>query len=776
MKVSSGTLLLGALLIVLTLAGFAFRKIVEYSHTAPRGARLLTPGTFAMTQRLDKLRSAQDPETNPFLNARRAERLSAQLAAAGRRETTTAAEVDLQLQLGIELLRAGNSRAALDQFTKTAPLAATLNQTELAYTWYLRRLRGLASLRLAEQENCVAQHNAESCLFPIRGGGVHAAPEGSQNAAEFFLECLRENPRDDVARWLLNLAHMTLGSFPDGVPEEHRLPQSSVTTTDNAPRFRDVAEQAGVAALGLSGGVAVDDFTGDGLLDIFCSSWGLADAPKFFVNGGDGSFAERSMQAHLDVITGGLNVCHADYDNDGWLDILVLRGAWLGESGRQPNSLLRNLRGRKFEDVTEATGLLSLHPTQTAAWGDFDNDGWLDLFIGNESVKEDGVTHPCELYRNNADGTFTECAAAYGVAHVGYVKGVAWGDYDRDGFLDLFLSCLDEPNVLFRNAGPSKKAPSSGAAEKSHLPAWSFENVSRQAGVEEPRLSFPCWFWDYDQDGWLDLLVLSYAWDEPVAAVAAEAFGRPTPGPHPVLYQNRGDGTFMDVTKEAGWAQVVIAMGCNFGDIDNDGFPDAYVGTGEPSLNSLMPNRLFRNTGGDEFVDATISTGLGHLQKGHGIAFADFDQDGDQDIYAVLGGAYEGDAYRNALFENPGTDGNHWLTLRLEGRRSNRSAIGATVVVELQEGNRQRRVYATVSTGGSFGSQSLEQELGLGRADDITAVRVRWPATGEVQSVEGVPMDAAILVVEGKAGFIRLERTPFRLGATDAKDATTESE
>ena len=171
-------------------------------------------------------------------------------------------------------------------------------------------------------------------------------------------------------------------------------------------------------------------------------------------------------------------------------------------------------------------------------------------------------------------------------------------------------------------------------------------------------------------------------------------------------------------------------MGANFGDLDNDGWLDFYLGTGDPSLSTLIPNRMFRNADGKFFQDVTTSGGFGHIQKGHGISFADFDNDGDQDIYEVMGGAYAGDNYRNVLFLNPG-HGNHWITLKLEGIRSNRAAMGARIRVTVQTAQGERSIYKTVSTGGSFGASPLRQEIGLGQAKAIRSVEIFWPTHRE---------------------------------------------
>ena len=202
---------------------------------------------------------------------------------------------------------------------------------------------------------------------------------------------------------------------------------------------------------------------------------------------------------------GGLNLIPGDYDNDGDLDILVLRGAWVGKAGQHPNSLLRNDGQGRFEDVTFEAGLGEVHyPTQTAAWADYDNDGDLDLYVGNETSPE--FTSPCQLFCNNGDGTFTDIAARAGVTQGGYAKGVAWGDYDGDRFPDLYVSNLLGPNRLYRNNRNG-----------------TFTNLASQLSVTQPLRSFPVWFWDFDNDGTLDLFVASYT--GPAGHVAAYHLG-----------------------------------------------------------------------------------------------------------------------------------------------------------------------------------------------------------------------------------------------------------
>src|ERR1051325_768311 len=213
-------------------------------------------------------------------------------------------------------------------------------------------------------------------------------------------------PDDLSARWLLNIAYMTLGEYPDKVPPKWLIPPKTFASDYDIKRFHDVPGPLGLDVTRLSSGCIVDDFDNDGFLDVMISSFGLRDQLQFFHNNGDGTFSDRTLAAGLQGEVGVLNLIQTDYNNDGFLDVFILRGAWFGEEGRHPNSLLRNNGNGTFEDVTEEAGLLSFHPTQTAVWFDYNGDGWLDLFVGNES--NGGPVHRCELFRNNGNGTFTE--------------------------------------------------------------------------------------------------------------------------------------------------------------------------------------------------------------------------------------------------------------------------------------------------------------------------------------------------------------------------------
>ena len=718
-------------------------------------AEVPTAGTRKMGEVLAKLREDANPTNNPYLNQRRAEMFARQIEAAKREsEPSVARLVNLHGFHGMELMAAGRTEEAIRAFEEALKIHRSPTGVHFIGNRDESRLRmalAVAYLRLGEQENCVSNHTTLSCILPIDKSATHRFQRGSRGAIKLLQEQLGKRTQDLEARWLLNIAYMTVGEYPDKVPRAYLIPPEVFKSDYDIGRFKDVAGPLALDVPDLSGGCITDDFDNDGDLDVVASSLGLDHQLRYFRNNGNGSFTEATKEAGLIGEVGGLNIVQTDYNNDGWLDIFVMRGGWFGMEGKHPKSLLKNRGDGTFDDVTEAVGLLSFAPTQTATWFDYNGDGWLDVFIGHET--RDGDTNVCQLLRNNRNGTFTECANASGVAVVGWVKGATSGDYNNDGRPDLYISRLGEPNLLLRNDG----AKDGGSSD------WKFTDVSIEAGVTEPKYSFPTWFFDYDNDGWLDIFVCGYRGVN-VGDVAADYLGLEHRAERPRLYRNLGNGKFEDATKRAGLNRLLLAMGSNFGDLDNDGWLDFYLGTGEPDLGALMPNRMFRNANGKTFQDVTTSGGFGHLQKGHGVAFADLDHDGDQDIYQVIGGALEGDTYRNALFENPG-HGNSWMKLKLIGVKANRAAVGARLKLTFTEAGQKREVHRVVGSGGSFGASSLRQEIGVGKAERIEELVVDWPGSGTRQVFTNLPTRVVITIREGdeKVNVKAQSPAPFKV-------------
>lgn len=631
------------------------------------------------------------------------------------------------------LLQAGREIPAvhiLDSLSKTF-IPDYLNRQTVTKTL------ALAYLRLGERNNCINNHTAESCVFPIQGSGIHKDKSSSEQAILLYEKILKENPGDYESRWLLNIACMTTGGYPAKVPDAYFLKMDNEPADTSVKPFKDVAMNLGLAVRKMGGGVIIDDFNNDNYPDVITSSTNLKEHMHYFRNNRNGTFTDIAVSSGLGQFTGGLNIIQTDYNNDGFKDIFVLRGAWKGKFGKEPNSLLRNNGNGTFTDVTEQSGLLSFHPTQTATWADFNNDGWLDIFIGNES--ENGDVNPSELYINNKNGTFTEMAAQAGCDLKLFVKGVTSGDYDNDGRIDLFISTMNGRKVLLKNITEK------GGAIK-------FTNVSRQANLANSGPgTFATWFWDYDNDGWPDILVCGYGNSFPIASAAgAEALNRYQGNDGKViLYHNQHDGTFKDVSKEAEFNKISFAMGANFGDINNDGFLDFYLGTGNPMFTSLVPDKLYKNQAGHRFIDITSPARVGSLQKGHAIGFADLDNDGSQDIFINQGGAFTGDAYENSLFINPGQNHNQWVNILLEGSVSNRMAIGTKLKITFTENGKTRNVYRDVNSGGSFGSNPLMQHIGLGTSTKIDKLEITWPVTHIVQYFTNITAGQNIKIKEG---------------------------
>jgi hypothetical protein len=602
-------------------------------------------------------------------------------------------------------------------------------------------LQGVAALRQGENDNCIMCRGESSCILPIAPAAMHKNPIGSRMAIRHFKEYLAKFPDDLEVRWLLNVAYMTLGQYPEKVPAEFLVSIDLFLTQEHSiGKFRDIGDVVGVNRFNQGGGGIMDDFDNDGLLDIVASSFDATQEIGVYFNDGKGRFVEGTGQAGVADQLGGLNCVQTDYNNDGLRDLFILRGAWLPKSLAIRSSLLRNNGNRTFTDVTSEAGLDAPCNTIAAAWQDFDNDGWLDVFVCCEQ-------QPSRLFRNRGNGTFEEVAAQAGVAGTAMhqAKGATWIDFDNDRYADLFVNHLsEEGGQLFHNQRDG-----------------TFRNVTEAMGILGPYVGFSCMTMDVNNDGYQDILATCY--HHSVAGAVKGLVGQPHGMNHNRLYINQAGKGFIDVAAQAGLDQVFVAMGSNFADFDNDGFLDVYLGTGDPMFSTLVPNRMLRNLEGKRFVDITASSGTGNLQKGHGVACGDWDRNGTVDLFIQMGGAVKGDRYHNILFQNPGNP-HAYITLQLEGTQSNKGAVGTRIKIQTA-GPRPQVIHRHVSSGSSFGGNPFEQTIGLGQATAIDLLEIQWPASDTVQQFRNLPIGQVIKVVEGAESYAAVPSQPIVVAA-----------
>jgi tetratricopeptide (TPR) repeat protein len=553
-------------------------------------------------------------------------------------------------------------------------------------------------------------------------------------AGRYFYEAA-QGSRHPVDQWLLHTALQQMKGNAPPLPPAVLFPAAKLRpmTADalRAFAFEDMAPQLGVNRFDGNGTASWGDFDGDGDQDLFLAGSGTHMA--VYRNDG-GKFTEVTAEIGLGKVPSSYSVNLVDSDNDGDPDLYLCYNGW---NGPMDNRLFRNDQGR-FVDVSKESGAADPGDGFVSLWGDLDNDGWLDLVIAN-GVLKDGSTP--QIYRNKGNGTFENVTKAAGIdepPHWGVI-GAALGDYDKDGDLDIFINGLENaPNRLYRNEG-----------------GFRFTEVSKKAGVAQaPHNGFVSFFFDYNNDGWPDLLTTSLApWEVVVEGLKEGYKPANARAIHPDssrLFRNNGNGTFTDVTYEAGLFYPMGTMGAGVADLDNDGWTDIYFGTGDPQLTRLEPNRVFHNNGDGTFSDWTDAAGFHRAgNKGHGVSFVDIDNDGDLDVYTQLGGHYPGDMAANAFYRNLRANRNSWLQVELKGAKSNRSAIGAQVTVK----SGGRLFYQELKGSEGFGATNpLRLHFGLGDLAQAESVEIRWPS-GLRQVLANVPARQVIRVEEGVEGF-----------------------
>ena len=286
--------------------------------------------------------------------------------------------------------------------------------------------------------------------------------------------------------------------------------------------------------------------------------------------------------------------------------------------------------------------------------------------------------------------------------------------------------------------------------------AAGFEDVTALAGLSAPHEGFVGFFFDYDNDGWLDILVVGFTSDMEVALKSRIEGKAVNEGSRLALYRNDGDGSFTDVTTEAGLSWNLGAMAATFGDYDNDGWLDIFVGVGAPPMERFEANRLFRNLGDGTFADVSASAGVDDLGKGHGATFADPDHDGDLDLFVPIGGAFPGDRQRSRFYRNPASQMPHpngWLHILLRASSLHPDAVGAQVALRVTDAPDAPVQLQEVAVGGGFGvSPSPILEFGLGQHHTVAEVTIRWPGGGH-RVLRNIPANQRILIVENEPGY-----------------------
>jgi tetratricopeptide (TPR) repeat protein len=556
-------------------------------------------------------------------------------------------------------------------------------------------------------------------------------------AGHWFYEAMQLK-MNSVDQWLFHVAMDRIKGPLPGLPKSALFPvEEPKIDPANPPllAFEDIAQALGIHDLNGNGTCAWGDIDGDGKLDLIVS--GSGTFIRVYRNDGD-KFTDVTDAVGLSHVPSGYSLNLVDYDNDGWLDLFISMNGW---NGPYPDMLFHNEHG-KFVNVSKKSGADDPGSGFVSLWADLDNDGWLDLVVANGVLHDGSVT---QIYRNNRDGTFTNVTKAAGLDEppaYGAI-GIALGDYDKDGRVDILINGQDTaPDRLYHNDGN-----------------WHFTEVAKKAGVvQPPHNGFVCFFFDYNNDGWPDILTTSLApWEATVEGLKkgfAPANARSVHPDSSRLFRNNRDGTFTDVTYESKLYYPTGTMGAGVADLDNDGHLDVYLGTGDPQMSRLEPNRFFRNNGDGTFEDLTSYVGFARPgNKGHGVAFVDIDDDGDLDIFAQLGGHYPGDQAYNAFYRNLKGNRNNWLEVDLRGVKSNRFAVGAQVTVKAGE----LLVYREVKGSEGFGATSpYRQHFGLAKKSKIDSLEIRWPS-GLTQRFGGLDVNQIIAVVEGDAAWKRLK-------------------
>jgi len=374
-------------------------------------------------------------------------------------------------------------------------------------------------------------------------------------AARTSVEALDANPSDERAKSWLWMTAQKMGGYPDFVPQNYRI-QVRGGYEATPLEYEDIAERIGLDKTSGGRGTAIFDYDNDGYLDILMAA--SHGGCNLYHNNGDGTFTDVSIGSGWDGCVNAFALNVGDYDNDGNPDVFVSRlGFYAGDC-----QLYHNNGDGTFTDVTKQAGLEVWGPCFTTSWIDYDNDGRLDLFIPNNLGGLFERKTPNRLFHNNGDGTFTDVTEASGLSTIWPTTSGAWGDYDNNGWPDLFLSNGLGRSQLFRNNGDG-----------------TFTEVTKEAGIDALVFGSPAFWWDYDNDGWLD--IGQFSWSNHEDVIYTWEHGEGPPDGHPMcVYHNNRDGTFTEVGRELGLSGCFGTMSGNVADLNNDGYVDIVFGNG----------------------------------------------------------------------------------------------------------------------------------------------------------------------------------------------------